>query len=46
MVEAPSRLRETILLIETHIDSQVIQYEDERDRSGDLPHQHLQSGII
>ena len=40
--EAPSHLWKAILLIETHTDLKVVQYEDERDWSGDLPHQHLQ----
>ena len=44
--EPPSYLRKAVLLIETHIDLKVVQYEDERDPSGDLPHQHLQSGVI
>ena len=44
--EAPSCLRKLVLLIETHIDSKVFQYEDERHGSGDLPHQHFQSGVI
>ena len=36
--EAPSRLRKAILIIETHIDSKTVQYEDKRHRVDDLPH--------
>ena len=36
--KATGLLRKTILLIKTHIDPTTVQYEDERDRTGNLPH--------
>ena len=38
--EAPGYLWE-VVLIKDYIDPTVVQYEDERDRFGDLPYQHL-----
>ena len=46
MGEAPSGLRKIVLLVETDIDPTVVQYEDERDRSDNLSHKHIQSGVI
>ena len=39
-------VREKFLLIKAHIDPIVVQHEDERDRFSNLPHQHLQSGVV
>ena len=36
--EATSRVWEKILLTEAHTDPTFVQHEDERDKSGDLPH--------
>ena len=35
-----------VLVIENHTNSTTIQYEDERDRSNNFPHKHLQSDVI
>ena len=37
---------EKILLVEAHIDSTIVQYEDETNGSIDLQHQQLQSGVV
>ena len=39
--EVTGRIREEILLVETHIDQAIIQHEDERVKSCNFPHQHL-----
>ena len=44
--EVTGCIREKILLIKTHIDLTTAQYEDERIGPNDLPHQHLELGVI
>ena len=45
MGETPGFVQEKVL-IEANTDSIVIQHEAERDESSDLPHQHLQPGVV
>ena len=46
MGEAPDCLWEVDFLIKAHIYLTIVQYEDERDKSDKLPHQHLQPVVI